>query len=223
MAKVVFIVSGGAISTPGFIPRQIASAETIGMICADGGGRHLYELGIVPDVVVGDMDSLPEEILRHFVSHAARVVRHPAAKNETDTELALREAFNLKPDEVRILGALGKRIDHSLANISLLMLGVKSGIPVRLIDPWCEVFLVSGRYILEGEPGQTVSIFPHPERAQGITLEGFEYLLEDSTMEMERPYGISNRLVASRAVISVTKGCLLVVRFFKPGVFPMGD
>ena len=96
-------------------------------------------------------------------------------KDETDTELALREAFAMAPAEVWIWGALGHRIDHILANISLLVQGNERGIEVKLIDEWCEVFLITGRTVLDGEAGQTVSLLPFAGRglrdhAHGIRI-----------------------------------------------------
>ena len=81
------------------------------------------------------------------------------------------------PAEVWIWGALGHRVDHILANISLLVQGSKRGIEVKLIDAWCEVFLIDRRTVLEGEAGQTVSLLPFGGAASGVTLTGFEYPL----------------------------------------------
>ena len=130
------------------------------MICADGGARHLLDTGMVPSLIVGDMDSLDQVSQDRYESMGIRIVRHPREKNETDTELALQEAFAMTPSEVWIWGALGHRIDHILANISLLVQGNRRGIEVKLIDTWCEVFLVTRRTVLDGEVGQTVSLLP---------------------------------------------------------------
>jgi thiamine pyrophosphokinase len=93
---------------------------------------------------------------------------------------------------------------------------------VKLIDEWCEVFLVKDQASIDGEVGQTVSIFPFPDAASGITLQGFKYPLEDGTMEAGKPYGISNRLAAPRGFLSVKSGCLLVIRYFEAGAYPQG-
>ena len=129
-------------------------------------------------------------------------------------------AFEMTPSEVWIWGALGYRIDHILANISLLVQGIRQGIDVRLIDTWCEVFLVNRRMVLEGEVGQTVSLLPFGGEVSGITLTGFEYPLTKALMEVGSPYGISNRLTERRGIIEVDAGVLLAVRYFRPGVFP---
>ena len=90
----------------------------------------------------------------------------------------------------------------------------------RLIDAWCEVFPINRRTVLEGEVGQTVSLLPFAGDAAGVTLTGFEYHLTKAIMEIGRPYGISNRLAEREGIIEVDSGCLLAVRYFRPGVFP---
>ena len=220
MKKVVFIVSGGELGDPSFFREQAAKAAPAAVICADGGARHLEAAGMVPTLIVGDMDSLDQVSLDRYESTGVRIIRHPREKDETDTELALREAFAMTPSEVWIWGALGDRIDHILANISLLVQGNRRGIEMKLIDSWCEVFLVTGRAVLDGEVGQTVSLLPFGGEVSGITLTGFEYPLTKALMEIGSPYGISNRLTERQGIIAVDAGFLLVVRYFRPGVFP---
>ncbi|MBA4421903.1 MAG: thiamine diphosphokinase [Syntrophus sp. (in: bacteria)] len=220
MKKVIFIVSGGELDDPLFFREQLARSVPTAVICADGGARHIEVAGLIPTLIVGDMDSLDRVTQDRYESMGARIIRHPREKNETDTELALREAFVMTPSEVWIWGALGHRIDHILANISLLVQGIRNGIQIRLIDTWCEVFLVNRRMVLDGEVGQTVSLFPFGGEVSGITLTGFEYPLTKALMEVGSPYGISNHLTERQGIIEVDSGYLLVVRYFRPGVFP---
>jgi thiamine pyrophosphokinase len=220
MKKIVFILSGGELGDPSFFREEAAKMAPAAMICADGGARHLLDTDMAPSLIVGDMDSLDQVSQDRYESMGARIIRHPKEKNETDTELALKEAFAMTPSEIWIWGALGHRIDHSLANISLLIQGNRRGIEVKLIDPWCEVFLITRRMVLDGEVGQTVSILPFGGSASGITLRGFEYPLAKALMEVGNPYGVSNRLTERQGIIEVNTGVLLAVRYFRPGVFP---
>ena len=220
MKKVVFVVSGGDLGDPAFLREQAATAAPAAVICADGGARHLDAAGIIPVLIVGDMDSLDAQRQAYYEARGCRIVRHPRRKYETDTELALHEAFRMEPAEVWIWGALGHRVDHALANISLLVQGKQKGIEVKLIDEWCEVFLIDRRTVLDGEAGQTVSLFPFAGQAAGVTLTGFEFPLTKAVMEIGRPYGVSNRLMAEQGIIEVDSGRLLAVRYFRPGGFP---
>jgi thiamine pyrophosphokinase len=220
MKKTVFVVTGGELGHPAFLRDQVEAVKPMAVICADRGARHLQAVGIVPTLIVGDMDSLDAESARRYEAPGCRFIRHPREKDETDTELALREAFGMAPSEVWIWGSMGYRIDHTLANLSLLVQGAEQGIAVKLIDDWCEVFLVTRRMVLEGEAGQTVSLLPFAGDVTGVTLIGFEYPLTKAVLAVGHPRGTSNRLMAGRGIIEIDAGCLLAVRYFRPGDFP---
>ena len=220
MKKMVFVVTGGELSDPAYLREQVAALKPEAVIGADRGARHLQAAGIFPTLIVGDMDSLDAESVRRYEALGCRFIRHPREKDETDTELALREAFGMAPAEVWIWGAMGHRIDHTLANLSLLVQGAEQGVEVKLIDEWCEVFLVTRRTVLEGVVGQTVSLFPFAGDVTGVTLTGFEYPLTKATLAVGYPRGTSNRLKAGRGVIEIEAGCLVAVRYFRPGEFP---
>ncbi len=220
MKKIVFVVAGGELGNPAFLREQAAALKPAAVIAADRGARHLHAAGIVPTLIVGDMDSLDEESVRRYEALGCRLIRHRREKDETDTELALGEAFAMAPAEVWIWGAMGYRIDHTLANLALLVQGAERGVEVKLIDEWCEVFLVTGRTVVEGKAGQTVSLFPFAGDAAGVTLTGFEYPLTKAVLAVGHPRGTSNRLAAGRGIIEIAAGCLLAVRYFRPGEFP---
>jgi len=213
MEKTIVIIAGSGIEDMEFLRRRIEAAAPDAILCADGGARYAHALGIVPDLIVGDMDSLDNELLRHFEEKGAAVVRYSAQKDETDTQLALTQALAMNPHKILIFGAMGKRLDHTLANLGLLMTDMEKGVSIELIDEDCEVFVMAGAATISGEKGQTVSIFPWGGEARGITLEGFEYPLEDATMTLVRPYGISNRLTGEAGQIRVDMGCLLVIHY----------
>jgi len=209
---IVFIVAGGPLTDILFLRRRILEANPAEVICADGGARHVLALGMIPRTVIGDMDSLSSELLGNLRESGCRILEYPARKDETDTELALRYALELKPLEIEIYGALGGRIDHTLANISLLVMAARKGIKTRIVDATTEMFVLSGDSEITGNPEGIVSLFPLTTEVHGITLEGFEYPLHQATMAIGKPYGISNRLLADRGTISVTSGHLLVIK-----------
>jgi len=220
MGKVLFVVAGGELKDLKFFQLKINELKPAEIICADSGAAYLHALGMIPDVIIGDMDSLSPELWNHLKKQGSRLIEYPEAKDETDTWLALDYAIRLAPCEIYVFAACGTRMDHTLANLSLLMRGIESHIPVRLIDENCEIFLVHDQYVLEGEVGQTVSVFPFSGTATGITLQGFDYPLENGIMEIGKPYGVSNRLMSTRGTIEVRSGILLVIRYFKAGFFP---
>jgi len=221
--KTIFIVTGGPMGDRGFLQSQIRERKPHMVICADGGIRHLAHLGIAPQVLIGDMDSLDTNLLSKWQGEKIKVLRHPPDKKETDTELALNYAFDAKPRQIDFFGALGARIDHSLANIALLVRCKEKNIKAKILDEWCELYLADRETIIEGEVGQTVSLLPLGDRVRGINLQGFVYPLNEGEMRLGFPYGISNRLQEKRGVISVKEGNLLVIHFRFPDRFPQGS
>ncbi|TFG37881.1 MAG: thiamine diphosphokinase, partial [Syntrophobacterales bacterium] len=177
--------------------------------------RQLLAHDIIPAVIIGDMDSVEEGILRYFKEKGSKVIRYSKRKDETDTWLALEHAFDMAPDEIIIMGALGGRIDHTLANIFLLVMASDKGVKAKIIDETCELFVMKDTVTIDGNLGDTVSLFPLSPAVSGITLQGFEYPLSDGVMKMGSPYGISNRLKEKQGIISIGSGYLLVVKFYK--------
>ncbi len=211
MNTTLFVVAGGPLGSPAHFLDCWERCGRPPLICADGGARHLYPLDLVPELIIGDMDSLEPDLQEHFTRAGSRFLRYPAAKDETDTQLALEYACRAGAEEIRIYGAMGRRIDHTLGNISLLAVALKHGIRTVLVDETCEVFVVRGRHEVLGEAGQTLSIFPFGQRAEGITLEGFAFPLRDATLEIGSTLGVSNRLTGKRGIVTVTGGALLVI------------
>lgn len=212
--KEAIVLSDGVIENNAFLGNFLDGREGAFLVCADGAVRHLASTGRVPAAIVGDMDSAdPEEIAR-FRARGSEILVYPKDKDKTDTQLAVELAIDRGYRTVSLLGALGGRIDHALANISLLFLGKKRDARIRIVEPSCELYLLSGSEVLEGEPGQTVSLLPIAEAARGITLTGFRYPLSDGTLEMGNPFTISNRLAEARGTVTVREGTVLVVRYF---------
>ncbi len=214
MKKMVFVISDGAMDNPHFLYETITGVGNPVIICADGAAQRLKAYDILPDCIVGDMDSIDEDTLNHFDSKGSEIIRYSGDKDETDTQLALERAFEMNPDEIRILGALGGRIDHTLANISLLVMCVQKGIDAKIVDEECELFVIDRSCVINGEEGETVSLTPLSSDVRGITLDGFKYPLSDAVMETGRPYGVSNKLLGTQGTISIRSGYLLVIRQF---------
>jgi thiamine pyrophosphokinase len=215
MGKMVFVISGGVVNDPQFLYEEIRSVSNPVIICADGAAQIMKMSDIAPDFIVGDMDSVEEDTLKYFEAKGSRIIRHPEDKDETDTQLALECAFEMHPEAIRMFGALGGRIDHALANISLLVMCAKRGVDTKIVDKDCELFVIDRSCVINGREGETVSLFPLSSDVTGIALEGFRYPLSDGVMEIGKPYGVSNRLTGTRGTISLKTGYLLVIRQFE--------
>jgi len=185
-------------------PFDIAGADQV--IAADG---HALAWGHIPDVVIGDFDSLDEESRRTLEAAGSRFITHPARKDETDLELALRHAASLHPRRVTILGAWGDRPDHTLANLLLLAHPDFAGLDLWLVAHQQEICLVRHEVTLEGRPGDLVSLTPIGGDAVGVTTEYLEYPLRDETLHLGQSKGVSNVMTAKRASIRLREGLLL--------------
>lgn len=181
------------------------------VICADGGVQHALAWGLIPDVVIGDLDSLDGDLQAWLEGEGCQVLVHPTHKDETDLELALRYAINHGADEILILGALGGRIDQTLANVLLLALPELEGVKTRIVAGDQEMFLIQGQALIEGQVGDTVSLLPVAGDVTGITTEGLEYPLQRGTLKFGPALGVSNVLTAPAAQVRVESGLLLCV------------
>jgi thiamine pyrophosphokinase len=191
------------------------------IICADGGARHLRRLGKIPHLAVGDFDSISAEDLAWLRAASVPLCAYPAAKNETDGELALRAALVAWPEpkgdhELIVLGALGGRPDHALANQMLAASLAAEGYRLLLTDGISRVYtLTVGQVLTLDLPRQpaawVVSAIPLSDTVTGLTYTGLVYPLQDATLRRGSTRGISNRFRAGQAATaSLTDGLLLV-------------
>lgn len=181
------------------------------VICADGGARHALALGLAPEVVIGDLDSLDSDLRSRLGRKGCQFLVHPARKDETDLELALRYAIYRRVDEILILGALDGRIDQTLANVLLLALPELEGIKVRIVAGDQEMFLIRDQASIEGQVGDTISLLPIVGHVTGVTTEGLEYPLQRGTLKFGSTLGVSNVLTAPVARVQVERGLLLCI------------
>lgn len=184
------------------------------VIAADGGAESLDRLGRPPDVIIGDLDSTDEALVRRLAAAGVRVERHPVDKNASDTELALRAAADAGADEIVLLGAVGgDRLDHELANLLLLADPALSGRDVRVVHAGNTVRVVgsNGSLALHGGVGDLVTLLPIGGEATGVTTHGLRWQLDAATLHMGASRGLSNEIVATPASVQLDSGVLLVV------------
>lgn len=183
------------------------------LICADGGVAHCLAIGRQPDLVVGDMDSITRETLAQLESAGAELERYPRSKNQTDLELALERALRDGADDVLILGALGGRLDQTLAN--LLILAQRDWpVPVLIAEGNQVAEALHGGETVEliGEQGSVVSLIPLSHEVAGISYTGLEYSLTDAALSLGSTRAVSNLVKESPASISIETGVALIVQ-----------
>lgn len=184
------------------------------IIVCDRGLEALYQLKIIPNHVVGDFDSVSPNVLT-FYQNKPQVVFHTynAEKDNTDTDIALKLAIKLKSSKITILGALGKRMDHAIANIHILKDALESEIPCQILDEHNRIYLINKEMTLEKEKiyGKYVSLIPLTSTVEGLTLTGFKYPLNNYDLPVGTSLGISNEIIEDRAHIKMEKGILIVI------------
>jgi thiamine pyrophosphokinase len=197
---------------------ELLQAATI-IIAADGGALALLRIGLMPQIVIGDMDSLDQATLTDLEQRQVELRRYPRAKDETDLELALLLAADLGATQIDVLGALGGRWDHTLANVAMLCLPVLRNRRVRLLDHRQALYLVQEQTQLDGNPGDTLSLLPLTPQVEGVTTHGLLYPLNDATLYFEHARGISNVLLEPPGHVQVRSGMLLVVHHDDGGAY----
>lgn len=190
------------------------------VVAADGGYARSVALGFAPDALVGDLDSLAPELVTTARRAGTRVRRHPAAKDESDTELALLEALALGAGRVTVLGALGgARLDHTLANVWLLAHPRLRRVEVALVDATARVRLLTApapgggpaTLPIPGRTGALVTLLPFDADAEGVTTRGLEYPLRDEPLRIGPARGLSNVRTSGDARVTLRAGRLVIV------------
>lgn len=181
------------------------------IICADGGTRHALALGIKPDLITGDMDSVEKGQLQKLRQADVSIELFPHDKNETDLELALQRAVELSSKQIIIIAALGGRLDQTLANIILLTDPRLSKFEIRLDDGVEESFFCRDQAQVLGRSGDLVSLIPWSGAVSEVQTTNLKWALHKETLYPDKTRGISNEMTGDTATISIGSGLLLVV------------
>ena len=181
------------------------------LIAVDGGLHHLKKLGKVPDLLIGDLDSVSESELQWADVKGTEIRPYKIEKDETDLELALLAAVEKGFDEILLIAALGGRLDQTLANLFLLTLPELENIKVVIESGGEEIFLIRDCVEIMGEPGDIVSLLPLNGQVTGVQTRDLKFPLKKETLLPEKSRGISNVMLADRAVVSIDSGCLLCI------------
>jgi thiamine pyrophosphokinase len=197
----------------GPLVRQIlAGSADAWVVAADGGARLAREFGRPAQTVIGDLDSLDTDELAELEAQGVEIIRHPAEKDQNDLELALKLAVARGATWMRVFGAMGGRLDQTLANIYLLALPELRGRDVRLVSRAQEAWLLHpGTEVIQGTVGDTVSLIPLNGAVQGIETISLYYPLNNETLMFGPARGISNVMESDEAVVKFRQGLLLVV------------
>lgn len=209
--KRAIIFANGRMQDPPDILSNRQPSDLI--IAADGGTHHCKSLGITPNIIIGDFDSLdPKEVIT-YQQAGVEIYQYPIRKDETDLELVLQFTMKQEISELYIIGALGERWDMTVANILLMAHPMFTRLKIRLLDGSQELVLLRGEDQIElhGQPGFQLSLIPLAGDAHGITTHGLEYSLNDESLYFASTRGVSNVFLHDHAQVIVKEGVLLCI------------
>jgi thiamine pyrophosphokinase len=224
MKRIIIFANG---ELPDLNPARLLLRPDDYVICADGGTRHALALAIQPDLIIGDMDSLEKGQLETLRKSGVSIELFPRDKNETDLELAIHRAIELKPTQIIIMAALGGRLDQTLANIALLtdsrLTILQPGLPspdallgrqafdIRLDDGVEEIFICRDQVQVHGRSEDLVSLIPWQGAVSEVQTQNLKWALRKETLYPDKTRGISNEMSDDVASISIGSGLLLII------------
>ncbi|HIH09544.1 MAG TPA: thiamine diphosphokinase [Candidatus Diapherotrites archaeon] len=182
------------------------------LIAVDGGANKLIKTNFVPSLLIGDMDSISSAAQKKY--RKVKQLKFSPDGNLVDLELALNYCIEKNLRDILVLGAVGSRVDMTLANI-LCLAKLPGNTNCRIMHENQEIFLLPKKFIFVSVPGEKVSFIPLGGDVKGLTLRGFKFELKDYTLPFGTGIGISNELRSKRAGVSFTHGKLLCVHMHK--------
>ena len=205
----ILIFANGQMSNLDWVRPYIKDGFVI--IAADGGARHLAKLGIDPDIVIGDFDSITPALREQLGSKGTLFISHSDQKDETDLELALLYAVNHYEEDIQIFGSLGGRLDQTLGNIFLLAHPAFNGRSIELVEPDQRAWLVNSECLIKGSIGDTLSLIPLGEEVHIRGTTGLKWELSDEKLLFGPARGISNVMTAKTATVTLESGKLICI------------
>lgn len=207
------IVSGGNLEEKLFKEINLNN-EFDYIIASDRGLEIIDKFNMTPDYIIGDFDSLDKRILNKYINNKNTIIKKlNPEKDYTDTHMAIKLAIELESKEITILGAIGTRIDHTIANIHVLKETLDKSIECKVIDKRNEIQLINRKTILKTDKNyKYISLIPLTTKVEGITLKGFKYPLSNATLEIGHSIGVSNEQIEEYAEINFKKGILILIK-----------
>ena len=203
-AKKACVFCNGQLKNPANA-KQIANDCDL-LIAADGGAKYFFDIGLTPQVIIGDMDSIDSDMWKS--ESGIEHIRYPADKDKSDAELAVEYALEHGYEQIILVAATGSRLDHTLGNIALV-----AGYPgrVAIFDGTSTLVAVdkSQKYMLHGRIGAIISLMPYSTSPLTVRTKGLKYSLQDECL-ISATHGLSNELSQTEACICVSDGILLV-------------
>lgn len=205
------IVTGGTIDEK-FLKKYLSENKFDKLIAVDKGLEILSKLQIKPNYIIGDFDSVNCDVLEQYKNIEIPITYLKPEKDFTDTHMAIKLANEIGSKNITIIGAIGTRIDHSLANIHVLKETLDNNVQAKLVNENNEIMLINKETVIKKNGNfKYVSIIPLTSKVTGVTLRGFKYLLENATLNIGESIGVSNEQVEDKATIEIKEGIAILI------------
>lgn len=205
----IVITSGGKAPSRKLLIEELKGNSYL--ICADSGANCLHKYNIVPNMLVGDFDSIDKDVFEYFKNSDAKIVKYPSEKDYTDTEIALNMALDMKPDEIVLLGCTGTRMDHFLANLGLLLKCLENKVVAFIKDEHNTIMITKKSLNIYGKKGKTFSLAAYYNSVENLSISGAKYPLNNFYLNIGNPITTSNEFLDHEVKISFDKGNLLII------------
>lgn len=203
------IISGGDIKDYDLLKEQVNESDYI--VCADSGASQILKIGKYPDIVIGDLDSLQKEEMDILKNENVEIIKFPVMKDETDTELCIDYLFKNNIKNITLMGVMGTRFDHTLANVYLLRKINVLGGTGKILDKFNTIYYVDNTIELKKNTDYFISIIPISSEGVSISLSGFLYSINKGHLNFGSSKGISNKIIEKAGNIKIHKGEAFVI------------
>jgi thiamine pyrophosphokinase len=181
------------------------------LICADGGANSVYKLGMVPDIIIGDLDSIEPDVKKYY-STKTKIVKY-SRQNDTDVEKCIKYAVKNKYEKCILLGATGDRLDHTICNLGILLKFQKQ-INISMMHENSYLQILKGSNVINTIKGETISIYGFDKKTR-IRSSGLKYSLKNISLPFGERESTSNMAVKNKVEIKITGGNVFLVRDYK--------
>jgi thiamine pyrophosphokinase len=204
------IVTGGSVNRL-FLKEEIYKNEFDLIVGVDRGAESLYELNIMPSILIGDFDSLSKEYIEYYKNEKVHILKYPKEKDMTDTEIAFDYVIGKHIDNIVVIGGTGSRLDHTLANIHILE---KYDANIEIIDPNNRINVVKDNsdLILDNMIYKYVSLIPLSKKVSGVTTDGLKYELKNCTLCRDSSLSVSNEMIRDKCSIRIKEGTMAIIK-----------
>lgn len=205
------IITGGAINEDFFKSYLLKNKFDI-IIAVDKGLEIVNKLQIEPNYIIGDFDSVNEKVLNKYKNKNIPITYLKPEKDFTDTHMGLKKSIEIGSNDVTIIGAIGTRLDHVLANIHILKETLNNNIQAKLVNENNQIMLIKGKNVInKNNDYKYLSIIPLTTEIKGVTLKGLKYLLENANLNIGESIGVSNEQINNTATIEINEGIAILI------------